>query len=152
MIARNLPAEELVAQPAGRGRGPAGVPAACMQAYQRFVGLDVHKKMVVACVLDAAGQKLHTKEFACTAKDLQAFARRWLGPTAAVVLEATSNTWAVVNVLRPHCGQITVSNPVKTKAIAQATVKTDKVDAQVLAQLLRCDYLAKVWMAEASFD
>ncbi len=31
-----------------------------------------------------------------------------------------------------------------TKAIAQATVKTDKVDAYVLAQLLRCDFLPEV--------
>ena len=32
-----------------------------------------------------------------------------------------------------------------TKAIAQAKVKTDKVDAHVLAQLLRCDFLPEVW-------
>jgi transposase len=153
MIAPKLPPPEPApkpggSEPGGCRRGPAGVPAARMQAYQRFVGLDVHKKMVVACVLDAAGQKLHTQEFACTAKDLEAFGQRWLGPAAAAVLEATSNTWAVVNVLGPHCGQIAVSNPLKTKAIAQATVKTDKVDAQVLAHLLRCDYLPKVWVAD----
>ena len=34
----------------------------------------------------------------------------------------------------------------KTKAIAEANVKTDKVDARVLAQLLRCDYLPSVWV------
>ncbi len=38
-----------------------------------------------------------------------------------------------------------VSNPLQTKAIAQAKVKTDKVDAHVLAQLLRCDFLPRVW-------
>ncbi len=34
-----------------------------------------------------------------------------------------------------------VSNSLKTKAMAEAKVKTDKVDALVLAQLLRCDFL-----------
>jgi hypothetical protein len=34
--------------------------------------------------------------------------------------------------------------PLKTKAIAEAKVKTDKVDAEVLAQLLRCDCLLAV--------
>ena len=34
----------------------------------------------------------------------------------------------------------------KTKAIAEANIKTDKVDALVLAQLLRCDYLPSVWV------
>ena len=40
---------------------------------------------------------------------------------------------------------ILVSNPLKTKAIAEAKIKTDKVDAEVLAQLLRCDFLPRVW-------
>ena len=35
-----------------------------------------------------------------------------------------------------------------TKAIAQAKVKTDKVDAHVLAQLLRCDFLPAVWQPD----
>ena len=42
-------------------------------------------------------------------------------------------------------GRVVVSHPMATKAIAQATVKTDKVDAYVLAQLLRCDFLPEVW-------
>ena len=33
----------------------------------------------------------------------------------------------------------------QTRAIAQAKVKTDKVDARTLAQLLRCDFLPRVW-------
>ena len=41
--------------------------------------------------------------------------------------------------------RVVVSNPLVTKAIAQAKVKTDKVDAHVLAQLLRCDFLPEVW-------
>jgi transposase len=35
-----------------------------------------------------------------------------------------------------------------TKAIAQAKVKTDRVDAHVLAQLLRCDFLPAVWQPD----
>jgi transposase len=45
---------------------------------------------------------------------------------------------------------VTVSNPVATKAIAQSKVKTDKVDALVLAQLLRCNYLPAVWVPDAA--
>jgi transposase len=35
--------------------------------------------------------------------------------------------------------RVVVSNPQKTRAIAEAKVKTDKVDAEVLAQLLAAD-------------
>jgi len=46
-------------------------------------------------------------------------------------------------------GRVVVSNPLRTRAIAEAKVKTDKVDALVLAQLLRCDYLPEVWRPDA---
>jgi len=130
--------------------GPGGVPAESMRRFTRFVGLDVHKRTVMACVLDGSGHKVHQEEFACTPGELGRFARSHLGPHAAVALEATSNTWAVCNVLRPWCGAVKVSNPLKTKAIAQASVKTDKVDANVLGQLLRCDYLPGVWVPNES--
>jgi transposase len=41
-----------------------------------------------------------------------------------------------------------VSNPKKTRAIAEAKVKTDKVDAAILAQLLAADYLPSVWLPD----
>jgi transposase len=134
---------------AGLVQGEAS-PAQAMKQFTRFVGLDVHKKKVEACVLDASGKVIHREELACTAAELERFARAHLGPHAAVALEATTNTWAVCNVLRPFCGALKVSNPLKTRAIAQASVKTDKVDAQVLGQLLRCDYLPGVWVPDES--
>jgi transposase len=114
----------------------------------RYAGLDVHKRVVEACVLDAAGQLLRRERFELTPDNLTAFARAHLGPQAHVALEATTNTWAVVRLLTPHVAEVVVSNPLATKAIAQAKVKTDKVDALVLAQLLRCDYLPRVWQPD----
>ena len=37
-----------------------------------------------------------------------------------------------------------ISNPLKTKAIASAKIKNDKVDSHMLAQLLRADLIATV--------
>jgi transposase len=68
-----------------------------------------------------------------------------LHATDKVALEATTNTWEVVTILKPFVAEVVVSNPLKTKAIAEAKIKTDKVDAEVLAQLLRCDFLPRVW-------
>src|SRR5262245_59536392 len=110
-----------------------------------YVGLDVHKHVVVACILDAQNQVLGRYRFPCTRAGLERFARQHLHPTDQVALEATTNTWAVVNILKPFVAEVVVSNPLRTKAIAQAKIKTDKVDALVLAQLLRCDFLPRVW-------
>jgi transposase len=43
---------------------------------------------------------------------------------------------------------LVVSNPSKTRAIAEAKVKTDKVDARILAQLLAADFLPPVWLPD----
>ena len=111
----------------------------------RYVGLDVHKDVVQACLIDEQGQRLESHRLPCTKESLEAFARERLRPTDHIALEATTNTWAVVALLRPHVGKIVVGNPLRTRAIAEAKVKTDKVDAEVLFQLLRCDYLPSVW-------
>jgi Transposase len=50
--------------------------------------------------------------------------------------------------IEPRVARVVVSNPQKTRAIAEAKVKTDKVDAEVLAQLLAADYLPSVWVAD----
>jgi transposase len=111
----------------------------------RFVGLDVHKSVVEVCTLGADGRVEDRHRFALDEPALALFARTRLRPNDRAVLEATTDTWAVVRVIRPHVAEVVVSNPMQTKAIAQAKVKTDKVDARTLAQLLRCDFLPRVW-------
>ncbi len=111
----------------------------------RYVGLDVHKHVVEACVVNAAGKVVGRERFALSRQILATFAAKILRPADQVALEATTNCWAVADALRPHVARVVVSNPMATQAIAQAKVKTDKVDAQVLAQLLRCDFLPEVW-------
>src|SRR5262245_52340290 len=111
----------------------------------RFVGLDVHKSVIEACFLDPDGRVEARHRFALDEQALTSFARTRLRSDDRVVLEATTNTWAVVRIIRPHVAEVVVSNPMQPWAIAQAKVKTDKVDARTLAQLLRCDFLPHVW-------
>jgi transposase len=111
----------------------------------RYVGLDVHKRVVEACIVDQAGKVVRRERFVLSRRTLETFARKILRPGDRVALEATTNCWAVADALRPCVARVLVSNPMATKAIAQAKVKTDKVDAHVLAQLLRCDFLPEVW-------
>ncbi len=114
----------------------------------RYVGLDVHKRVVEACIVDHAGVVRHRERFALTRRTLALFAKKILRQGDHVALEATTNCWAVADVLRPYVARVVVSNPMATKAIAQAKIKTDKVDAYVLAQLLRCDFLPPVWQPD----
>ena len=116
----------------------------------KFVGLDIHKRVVQACILDEAGAQQAMRRFDLSVQSLVKFAEEELGADCAVALEATTNTWAVVDIIEPYCARVVVSNPMRTKAIATAKVKTDKVDALVLAQLLRVEYLPPVWQPDAA--
>ncbi len=115
------------------------------RAMIRYVGLDVHKNVIVYCVIDEGGSFIKRGSVVTKREHIIAFAESHLKPTDQVALEATTNTWGIVELLEPYVADITVSNAMKTRIIAEAKVKTDKVDSEVLAQLLRCDYLPSVW-------
>jgi transposase len=115
----------------------------------RYVGLDLHKHLIVGHVIDAAGEVLDTFRYdSVTPVSLEYIGRKRLTPEDRVVMEATTNCWAVVRALEPYVAQVVVSNPMITKAIAKAKIKTDKVDARVLSHLLRLNYLPAVWQPD----
>ena len=114
----------------------------------RYIGLDVHKRFIEVCILDASGKPVYRGKSSCLRQELQRFAKARFKRTDRVALEATTNTWPVVEILRPFVGEMVVGNSLKIKAIAEAKIKIDKVDATVLAQLLRCDFLPSVWQPD----
>ena len=114
----------------------------------RTIGLDVHKRFAEVAIL-RQGERIVRRgdRIDATPRALRAFAET-LGPDDQVVLEATVNTWAIAELLRGHAGRVVVSNPMRTRAIADAKIKTDRVDAAVLAQLLAADFIPEVWMPD----
>jgi transposase len=105
--------------------------------------------VLVACIIDSEGHCLERHRIELSRSNLERFAKERLQPGDRMALEATTNTWAVVELIEPHLERVVVANPLRTRAIAEAKVKTDKVDAEVLAQLLRCGYLASVSRPDA---
>jgi transposase len=114
----------------------------------RFVGCDVHKRTAVFTILFPDGKLQSTFTIPVTRESLTAFAERQLGSGDHLAMEATTNTWAVAGLLQPFVKEIVIGNPLKVRAIAEAKIKTDKVDSRVLAELLRCDYLPRVWQPD----
>ena len=113
---------------------------------RRCIGLDVHRDFAQVAIWED-GVVRDAGRVATSPEGLRGFADN-LGPDDEVALEATMNTSAIAVLLAPHCRRVVVSNPLKTRAIAEAKIKTDKVDARVLAELLAADYLPSVWLAD----
>ena len=63
------------------------------------------------------------------------------------VVESTGNMWLKTYEAFESKGmEVKLANPVKTRAIAEARVKTDKLDSKTLAHLLRADLIAECYV------
>jgi transposase len=113
---------------------------------RRCIGLDVHREFAEVAIWED-GVVRQAGQIKTTPEALRLFAGS-LCELDEVALEATCNTHAIARLRERHVGRVVVSNPMKTRAIAEAKVKTDKVDARVLAELLAADYLPGVWIAD----
>jgi transposase len=112
----------------------------------RVVGLDVSRTFAEIAYLESgsvrAGGKVQLQK-----RPLDTFAQQ-LHRSDKVVLEATGNTAAIVAALKPYVSEVIVANPLQVRLIAEARVKTDKIDAAVLAQLYASGFLPQVWMPD----
>lgn len=114
----------------------------------RIIGLDIHRVFAEAVALEGASlTRLGRIEM--TRDHLAAFADT-LEKTDHVIVEATGNATAVVEVLAPHLARVAVASPLQVHLIAKAKTKTDKIDASVLAQLYAAGFLPEVWTPDAA--
>jgi len=67
-------------------------------------------------------------------------------PPSTNIAVVSSSTWYWSYKLLSSRHKVSLSNPVKNKAIASAKVKTDKVDSIMLATLLRGGFLAESYV------
>ncbi len=80
--------------------------------------------------------------------DIQSVERFFTAIKDAKIVMESSSTWYHIYRFLSKKYQVILSNPVKTKAIASAKIKTDKIDSRVLADLLRGGYIAKCYIPD----
>ena len=113
---------------------------------RRVIGMDIHRTFAEVVVWEDGRLRPHGR-VDMTRSGLEGFARG-LTKDDEVVVEATGYAMAVVRVLSPYAARVIVANPLQVKAIAHARIKTDKIDAGVLAQLRAADFLPEVWVPD----
>ena len=94
----------------------------------RSIGMDVHRSFAQIAVVED-GLCRDEGRIGVKPEEIRAWAET-LRPDDQVALEATTNSDAIAMLLGPLVARVVVSNPRKTRAIAEAKVKTDKVDAR----------------------
>jgi transposase len=111
----------------------------------RYFGMDVHKDYVVVAAVDASSGEI-VEPVRVDMPKLKEWIDQHLTPDDEVALEVSNNAWHVYDLLAHQAGQVVVSNPAKTRLIAQARIKTDKFDALALARLLASGFICDIWV------
>lgn len=111
-----------------------------------YVGVDVHRKRSQIAVVDEAGEVQINRNVANGVEPILKVIGD-LEAGTAVAFEAAYGWGWLVELLEDYGFDPHLVHPTRCKAIAAARLKNDKVDAAILAQLLRADLLPEAWIA-----
>ena len=111
-----------------------------------YLGVDLHKRSCWVTVLDADGRLIESRKLGTEKWELLEYFGKLRKP-AALAVEATFNWYYFLNVVEPLGLELHLVHPWKTRAIAAARIKHDKLDSRVLGELLRTGFLAEAWIA-----
>lgn len=113
------------------------------QAYH-FIGMDIHKCTISFCEKSMTGQTIAQGTIPARKQALISFAQSRTRPFIAGV-EATLFSGWVYDTLRPYAIEVNVGHPARLKAMSKN--KNDRIDAEILANLLRADLFPSCYMA-----
>jgi len=111
-----------------------------------YVGIDYHKKFSYGAIMDERGKVVKEGRIANTVEGVKEFVDGYYNKGVRGVMEATRNWTLMYDWLEESIEEVKLAHPLKVKAIAEAKIKTDKIDAKILAHLLRCDLLPEAYV------
>jgi transposase len=98
-------------------------------------------------MLDEKGNKMDECRFLNTEDGFEELIER-VGENPKVVVEASSVSIPLYDYLDESDLDVVVAHPLKTRAIADAKIKTDKIDSKILADLLRADLIPESYVPD----
>jgi transposase len=115
----------------------------------QYVGIDLHKRFLVAASEDEYGNIQEPASFSC--RDVPAIHSHFVSmrPFTCVIEASTSYRW-LYNLLKP-LGEVKLAHPLRLRAMVSGRAKTDKLDAALLAKLLRADLVPMAYIPPKSY-
>lgn len=93
-----------------------------------YIGVDYHKRYSHMVVQDQQGKLLRSGQVMNSIDCVKRFLAPFSGQETHAVVEATRNWTVMYDWLETVCNDVVLANPLKVKAIAEAKIKTDKID------------------------
>ena len=112
-----------------------------------YVGCDLHKLSTWFYVTDAVGKRLISKSISNNPDELHNFFEQIPKPFTLAV-ETTYNWYFFVDIAEQYAKTVYLANSFELKAFAKRNKKTDKIDARLIADVLRKGYLPSVFIPD----
>lgn len=115
-----------------------------------YVGIDLHKRFLVTAAEDSEGNAKAQARFEC--RDVQAIHSYFssLAPFTCVIEASSSYRWLYE--LLSELGSVKLAHPLRLKAMVSGRAKTDKIDAAMLAKLLRANFIPLAYIPPKSYQ
>ena len=104
-----------------------------MRTY--YVGMDVHRASIEIVVLSGAGKVMERIRLQTSAAGVRSYLQRLRGRVYVTFEEGTQAQW-LYDIVRPLVTEVIVCDPRQNRLLASGN-KSDRIDAQKLAELLR---------------
>lgn len=112
---------------------------------KEYIGVDLGKRKAVVVKKDRQGKVTGRATLAVTQAALENYFSKQ-DRKSQVVVEASGNWMFLYETIEKYTPQVMLAHPLKTRAIAEARIKTDTIDATTLAELLRLDGIPKAYI------
>jgi transposase len=116
----------------------------------KYIGIDYHKQYFVATMMNEQG-KVIRKDKASTdrAAIRQYFQKADLSGGTKAVMEACYGWEYFYDEASELVDELIMAHPLKTRLIAEARIKTDTIDSEALAHLLRADLIPEAYAPDS---
>ncbi len=112
------------------------------------MGVDHHRSFSYLTTINEKSEIIAQKKLPSNGEIVDSL--KSFGESMEIAFEATPSWYWLYDHLEDAGFEVKLSPPLKTKAIALAKVKTDKVDSAILAHLLRSNLLPLSYIPEKS--
>ena len=123
-----------------------------VKADKLFIGLDLHKNTSTFVVKNQDGKLIDSAKILTDKNDVSRYinsVKRNGGNELSLAVEPVSQWYYYADLLENLGVDVHLAHPLNVKAIASARIKTDKIDAGVLADLLRTNFLPEAYFSPA---
>src|SRR6266481_1411521 len=112
----------------------------------KYIGMDVHKESISIAVRNSVGKVVMESVIETKASVILQFLNGLSGDLHVTFEEGTAAAW-LYDLLKPHVARLVVCNP-RRNGLLKVGNKSDRIDAQKLAELLRGNQLQPVYHGE----